>query len=248
MLLIVGLYLARFNQLANLNTTSIKTFPALKNHFSPVLFTISLVGIIFILGSYFLTISFSSYYNNEAKKLMQQHKYQLSNTYFQKAQKLAPLMDNPLFSHADLLRRGANKLLGVKKDQQAYSLLILAHQNLDQAEKLNPLRPQTHHIRGLIYERNEPEKAKIEFVKALKLDPRFLFSRIRLARLLHKEKHLKQAMEVLYQGVNYNYPVNKVMLEYMRLFAKLSREAGVESFALHLEENIKKFTEQNRKN
>ena len=248
LLLIAGLYLARFNQLANLNSPSIKIFPALKNYFSPVLFTISLVGIILILGSYFLAISLSSYYNDEAKKLMQQHKYQLSNTYFQKAQKLAPLMDNPFFSHADLLRRGADKLIGVDKDEQANSLIILAHENLDQAEKLNPLRPQTHHIRGLIYERNEPEKAKIEFEKALKLDPRFLFSRIRLATLLHNQNQLKQAIEVLYEGVNYNYPVNKVMLEYMTFFAKLSREAGVESFALHLEANIKKFVEQNSKN
>ncbi len=53
-------------------------------------------------------------------------------------------------------------------------------------------------------------------------------------------------MEVLYDGVNYNYPVNKVMLEYMELFARFSREAGVESFALHLESNIEKFLAKNR--
>lgn len=29
------------------------------------------------------------------------------------------------------------------------------------------------------------------------------------------------------------------MLQYMQLFARYSREAGVESFALHLEANIK---------
>ena len=123
----------------------------------------------------------------------------------------------------------------------------MAHKNLDKAEKLNPLRAQTHHIRGLIYEQEQPEKAKFEFKKALKLDPRFLFSRIRLAKLLHKENHLKPAMEVLYEGVNYNYRVDAVMLEYMTFFAKLSREAGVESFALHLESNIKKYIAENGK-
>lgn len=150
-------------------------------------------------------------------------------------------MDNPFFSHADLLRRGANKLLRVRKFKQANSLLELAHENLDKAEKLNPLRPQTHHIRGLIYQQNQPEQAKVEFEKALKLDPRFLFSRVRLAQLLHKENQLKLAIEVLYKGVDYNYPVNKIMLTYMTVFARYSREAGVESFALHLEENIKNF-------
>ena len=172
---------------------------------------------------------------------MQQKEYQKANELFLKAQTLAPLMDNPFFSHADLLRRGANKLISINKNKQASSLLKLAHINLDKAEKLNPLRPQTHHIRGLIFKNTQPKKAISEFKKALKLDPRFLFSRIQLAKLLRKDNKLKQAMEVLYQGVNYNYPVNQVMLEYMRYFARLSREAGVESFALHLEENIKKF-------
>ena len=246
LLLIAGIYLGRFNQLVILHSTSLKIFPALKDYFKPAMFITSLAGIMLILFSYFLTLSLSSDYNNEAKQLMQTNKFQESNAYFLKAQKFAPLMDNPFFSHADLLRRGANKLLQVNKIKQANSLLQYAHENLDKAEKLNPLRPQTHHIRGLIYEQAQPEKAKVEFEKALKLDPRFLFSRIRLARLLHKEKHLKQAMEVLYQGVNYNYPVNKVMLEYMTFFAQLSREAGVESFALHLEANIKKFVEQNK--
>ena len=245
LLIIAGLYLARFNQLITLNSSSIKTFPALKVYFKPVMFVISLTGLIFILSSYFLSVSLSSHYNKEAKALMLQNKYQASNALFLKAQTLAPLMDNPFFSHADLLRRGSNKLFSVNKIRQANALLTLAHYNLNQAEKLNPLRPQTHHIRGLIYERDQIEKAKTEFEKALKLDPRFLFSRIRLATLLYQQNQLKKAMEVLYKGVNYNYPVNKVMLEYMTLFAKLSREAGVESFALHLEANIKKFVGEN---
>ncbi len=247
LLIIAGFYLGRFNQLTNLDPFSLKTFPALKMYFKPVMFIISLTGFTFILCSYFLALSFSSYYNNEAKQLMLQKKYQASNVMFLKAQTLAPLMDNAFFSHADLLRRGADKLISVNKFKQANSLLKLAHENLDKAEKLHPLRPQTHHIRGLIYEREYPEKAKIEFEKALKLDPHFLFSRIQLARLLHKDNQLKQAMEVLYLGVDYNYPVNKIMLEYMRFFAKLSREAGVESFALHLEANIKKFINKNGK-
>ena len=157
-------------------------------------------------------------------------------------------MDNPFFSHADLLRRGANTLIDVNKTNLANSLLKNAHMNLDKAEKLNPLRPQTHHIRALIYENEQPEKAFAEYNKALKLDPRFLFSRINLAKLLHKNNQLKQALEVLHQGINYNYPVDRAMLQYMKLFAKLSREAGVESFALHLEANIKKFMRENSKN
>jgi len=245
LLIIVGLYLGRFHQLSQISSRSIKTFSALKIYFKPFMFYISLFGLIFILGSYFLSVSLSSHYNIQAKKLMHKSQYQKANTLFLKAQALAPLMDNPFFSHADLLRRGANKLISVNKFKKANSLLRYANENLDKAEKLNPLRPQTHHIRGLIYEREQPEQAKVEYKKALKLDPRFLFSRIRLARLYHKENQLKLALEVLYEGVDYNYPVSNVMLEYMKLFAKYSREAGVESFALHLEANIKKFIHEN---
>lgn len=179
---------------------------------------------------------------------MLQNKYQDSNAYFLKAQTLAPIMDNPFFSHADLLRRGANKLLKVNKIKQANALLKAAHENLDTAKKLNPLRPQIHHIRGLIFEQEQPEKAIVEFEKALKLNPRFLFSRIRLATLFYQQNDLKKALKTLYEGVDYNYPVNKIMLQYMRLFADYSREAGVESFALHLEDNIKKFTSNKRYN
>jgi O-antigen ligase len=241
LLLITGFYLARFNQLCNLNTSRIIRIPEIKNYFKPVMYIISSTGLIFILAGYFVTTSLSSYYNKEAKALMLQHKYQESNTYFVKAQKLAPLMDNPFFSHADLLRRAAKNLINVNKYKQADSLLSLAHVKLDKAEKLHPLRPQTHHIRGLIYEQAQTDKAIIEYQKALKLDPRFLFSRIRLATLLHQDNQLKNAIQVLYEGVDYTYPVSKIMIEYMTLFAKYSREAGVESFARHLEENIKKY-------
>lgn len=248
LLLIAGLYLGRFNQLVNLNNNSTKTFPALSQYFKPITFTISLMGIVIISSTYFISLSLSNYYNLEAKELMTQHKFQTSNEYFLKAQKFAPLMDNPLFSHADMLRRGANSLLRANKYKQAQSLLALAHNKLNTAEKLNPLRPQTYHIRGLIYEGAQPEKAIMEYQKALKLDPRFLSSRIRLAAILYQQNQLKKSIEILYEGVNYSYPVNKVMLEYMTLFAKYSREAGVESFALHLEANIKKFIGKNRLN
>ena len=248
LLLIAGLYLGRFNQLVNIHCINIKIFPALKTYFKPIMYIFSVIGLIVILCGYFISVSLSSYYNSQAKESLLKKKYQESNNYFLKAQAIAPLMDNPFFSHADLLRRGANKLLSVNNNRQAQSLIRLAHINLDKAEKLNPLRPQTHHIRGLIYEQGQPEKAKIEFNKALKLDPRFLFSRIRLARLLHKQNQLKAAMEVLYEGVNYNYRVDGVMIEYMTFFAKLSREAGVESFALHLEANIKKYIAEKQRN
>ncbi len=246
LLIIAGLYLGRLNQLASLNSTALKTFSALKKYFKPTMFTFNLTGLTVILCGYFLTLSLSNYYNNKAKELMLQRRYQAANTLFLNAQILTPIMDNPFFSHADLLRRSANRSLEIKNFTQAASFLTSAHENLDKAEKLNPLRPHTHHIRGLIYLREKPEKAKIEFAKALKLNPRYLVSRIHLAILLHQQNQLKKAIETLYEGVNYSYPVNPVMREYLTLFAQYSREAGVESYALHLEANLKKLKNNKR--
>ena len=156
LLFISGLYLGRLNQIANINSDHLKILPVLNKYFKSYMFYISLIGFTLILIGYFFTVSLSNYYNTQAKELMLKNKYQAANVLFLKAQSLAPLMDNPFFSHADLLRRGANKLLSVQKFNQADSLIKLAHINLDKSEKLNPLRPQTHHIRGLIFLREQP--------------------------------------------------------------------------------------------
>ena len=102
LIIIAGLYLARFNQLSNLNSIKTTRIPEIQKYFKPAMYIISSTGLIIILSGYFITASLSSYYNKHAKALMLQHKYQDSNSYFVKAQKLAPLMDNPFFSHADL--------------------------------------------------------------------------------------------------------------------------------------------------
>lgn len=244
LLIISGLYLGRLNQLILLNANTLKSFSSLRIYFNPTLYTICLLGIIFILCGYFFSLSLSGYHNDNAKELMLKNKYQASNVQFLKAQALAPLMDNAFFSHADLLRRAANNLASDNKHQQANSLLKLAHLNLNKAKTLNPLRPQTHHIRGLIYEKNQLKKAKHEYLKALKLNPRFLFSRIRLARLLRNENNLKQAINILQEGVDYNYPVNSVLLEYLRLFSKYAQESGAEDFAHKLKKSIIKYKKQ----
>ena len=71
LLIIAGFYLARLNHIITLNSNTFKTLPALKLYFKPLIFLFCFVGLIFILGSYFLSFSFSSHYNSQAKKLMQ---------------------------------------------------------------------------------------------------------------------------------------------------------------------------------
>ena len=76
----------------------------------------------------------------------------------------------------------------------------------------------------------------------------FLFSRIELAKLLYQQKQIKPAIEVLNAGIDYTYQKNDALLEYLILYAKLSREAGDKGLVLHLKENINKYIDRSHAN
>ena len=240
LLLIAGLYLARFSQIMTPAHYVSWNMPALKKHFIPVTFYFSLGGIIIILSGYFITLVISSNYTAKANQLLLQKQYKKSNDYFLRAQKLAPLTDNPLFSHANLLMISANKLKKTNKLKDAEVLYSLSHIKLNQAEALNPRRHQIFHIRGLLFMEKHPEKAILQYKKALSLSPRFLPSRIQLAFLLHKQGHLNQAIKILHQGLYYKYQASKDVITYLQLYANYAKEDGNVDFSLHLENEIKK--------
>jgi len=241
LLIIAGLYLARFNQLTSCHIKNTKVLPALKTYFIPITYIISLGGLVVILCSYFIAATLSTNYNNQANQLMLQNNYEDADAHYVKAQRLAPLVDNPFFSHANMLMNAAFKLKQTDNNEDAEALLQLAHEKLDQAEKLNPLRHQVFHIRGLLLEKDQPEQAILQFKKALSLDPRFLHSRIKLAVLLHKQGKLKAAIKILHAALYYRYPLTRDVIAYLQLYAIYSRESGSEEFAHHLENEIKKL-------
>jgi len=241
LLLIAGLYLARFSQLMTPAHYVCLNIPALKKYFNPITFYISLVGVVIMLSGYFITLVISDNYNAKANQLMLKKEFKESNEYFLKAQRLAPLTDNPLFSHANLLMISANELKKTNKLKDAKVLYSLSHMKLNQAEALNPRRHQTFHIRGLLFEEKQAEKAIQQYKKALSLSPRFLASRIKLAFLLHKLGRLKQAINVLHQGLFFRYRVSRDIITYLQLYANYAKEAGNEKLSLHLENEIKKI-------
>jgi len=240
LLLIAGLYLARFSQIMTPAHYVIWNIPALKKHFIPVTFYISLTGIVIILSGYFIALVISNDYTAKANQLILKKQYQESNDYFLKAQRLAPLTDNPLFSHANLLMISANELKKTNKLEDAEVLYSLSHIKLNQAEALNPRRHQIFHIRGLLFMEKQPEKAILQYKKALSLAPRFLPSRIQLAFLLHKQGRLNQAIKILHQGLYYKYQASKDVITYLQLYANYAKENGNLDVSLHLENEIKK--------
>lgn len=247
LLIIVGVYLARFNYIVGLYSNTNITFPAFKTYFNPFTYFFSLTGIVIILSGYFITNALSNDYNAKANELMLKNDLQSSNDLFLKAQRLAPLLDNPFFSHANLLMISGNKLLNAGETEEAKTLFNIAHEKLNHAEKLNPKRHQIFHVRGLLIEKEQPEKAMAQFEKAISLNPRFLHSRVKLAYTLHQQGRLKEALKILNDGLFYRYFAGREVLNFLRLYADYSREAGDEKFALHLENEIQKIFSKNVK-
>lgn len=242
LLIIAGLYLARFNQLTSSHTKGIKVLPALKTYFVSLTYIISIGGIVIILISYFIAATLSANYNNQANQLMLQNKYDDADAYYVKAQRLAPLVDNPFFSHANMLMNAASNLKLGGNNEDAEALLKIAHEKLNHAEKLNPLRHQTFHIRGILFiNEQQPEKAKQQFEKALSLEPRYLHSRIQLATILHKEHNLKGAIKVLHKGLFYKYRASREVVNYLSLYSQYAKEVGDEKFSRHLENEVRRI-------
>ena len=247
LLIIVGVYLARFNYIIGLYSNSSITVPAFKAYFNPFTYFFSLIGIIIIFSGHFITNALSNDINKTANKLMLNNELQRSNDLFLKAQKLAPLMDNPFFSHANLLMVSAEKLHKSGDTKDAKLLFNLAHEKLNHAEKLNSRRHQIFHIRGLLYEKNQPEKAILQFKKALSVNPRFLHSRVKLAYMLHQQNKLDEALNLLNKGLYYRYFAGREILNFLQLYANYSREAGHDTFAKHLENEIQSIFSLNPK-
>lgn len=242
LLIIAGLYLARFNQLTSSHAKGITVLPALKTYFVPLTYTISLGGTVVILCSYFIAATLSADYNNQANQLMLQNKYDDADAYYTKAQRLAPLVDNAFFSHANMLMNAASKLKQGGNNEDANALLQLAHEKLNHAEKLNPLRHQIFHIRGILFfNAQQYAKAKQQFEKALSLAPRYLHSRIQLAIILHQEKDLKGALKVLHKGLFYKYRASREVVNYLSLYSQYAKEAGDEKFSRHLENEVRRI-------
>jgi O-antigen ligase len=205
-MLLAGLMLGRFNYIADQLTGSqlLRWNPA--NKFNPTIYYTTLVLVAAILSSYFLRTGYSHHYQQKGYELVKTGQLQNAHQAFNIAQKLAPRIDSIFSANADLLRKSA--LLLVDRPEMVRGLLEEAKVLLKRAEKLNPLRPQTPYIRGLVLEQ-DPVATKAVIIEsyqtALKRNPRFIPARLALARYLLAHDNIDEAFQILQQGLVYNY-------------------------------------------
>ena len=109
----------------------------------------------------------------------------------------------------------ANKLL-----EEAKTLLV-------KADKLNPLRPQTAYILGLVLQQGHPQ-AQNEIIEAyqtaLRRNPRFIPARLALVNYLHSHAKQDLAFQWLQDGIAYRY--RQLSPAYLKLLEMTSVSAG----------------------
>ena len=157
------------------------------------------------------------------------------------AQRLAPAMDNPWLTDADLLQRSARLL--PDRPNLAADLLDRARKKATEALHRNPYRPQSHAVLARIHQqRQQPAQALAAWQRALDVDPRFLPARIALARGWLARHRPDRALAILRAGLPYRYRLNDGHLtDYMRLTERTARAQGQIPLADRLQDRIRQL-------
>lgn len=247
--LALGLVLARLHALylKRVPADTLVVMPASRIALRPyrvVSFLVVLLPLI-----YFAALGASAMLTYKARELSVQGKWVDASMAFSRAAQLMPTSDLVFTSHADLLRQALAQLPpGNSVDRRTLYREALAL--LDDAEKMNPLRPQIYFVRGLLYQQapdltgpDWARRATDAYRQALKRDPLAFWAREACARLLLAQGQLRPAREVLEGGLAYRYAGNAVV-GYYRLAAEVRRQTGDTPGAAALARRIFEMTGQ----
>jgi O-antigen ligase len=233
---ITGLLLGRFNQIADLLTVRQFVVRTPANVFRPGFYYFLLVVSACALATYFLSIGVAHHYQQQAYRLAGHNQLTTAHRAFQLAQKFAPLGDSAFYADADLLRKSAMVL--TEQPELAKGLLVEAQTLLARAEKLNPFRPQTPYIRGLVLEMVSPDTPATiiqAYETALDRNPRFLPARTALARYLTRHGQQEKAQQILWQGLGYSYrQLSPAYLELLEMSLAMANQMGNQELATQL--------------
>ena len=239
---ITGLLLGRFNQLVDLLTVRQFVVRTPANVFRPSFYYSLLIVSACTLAAYFLSIGVAHHYQQQAYRLAGHNQLKAAHRAFQLAQKFAPLGDSAFYADADLLRKSAMVL--TEQPKLAKGLLVEAQTLLARAEKLNPLRPQTPYIRGLVLEQISPDRPNTiiqSYITALERNPRFLPARTSLARYLIDHDQQDLAQRYLWEGLAYSYrQLSPAYLELLEMNLTMANQSGNHKLATALSKMLVK--------
>ncbi len=231
-LLVAGLVLARFNQLAaQANSAPIITLQPARWLRPLGYHTIATLLVLFPL-IYFTTQGASALYYRGAIEQASRGQLEAANRALHTAARLTPLSDSVLATHADLVRHLINTADNATEEDKKilydYALELLA-----KAERLNPLRTQTYLTRGQLYQQapafagaDWAAKAEAQYRRAITLDPRYYPARAQYATLLLPQNRLQEARRMLEAGMPYTYLEAAELFTYYDLTRQVAELTG----------------------
>lgn len=244
LMMLVGLYLARLNQLyTEYNGAYCFTFNW-KKHFHPRIFYFCSFALVAVAVIYFVTLALSDYYHQKGVTLATSGQLQKAHISFEKAQLLSPRLDNNFYADAHLLLDSARLLS--EADSQRNDLLDYANKKLKIAAGLNPYQPYISYLQGRV---TEVQAGNIDVVihfyqEALHKNPRFLPARLALARLYQQHNKFQKSLAVLTAGLDYPYQsLTRDLLDYIQLTAETAAQQGKQVLADKLSARYKEYRE-----
>lgn len=197
--------------------------------------------------AYFAALGFSAVLTYHAHALVAKGRWIEAGAALTRAAQLMPTSDIVRMAHADLLRRAIPALPPDAHTERA-ALYRQALALLADAEAVNPLRAQIHHLRGTIYQ-NNPALAGLDWAQfaaesyrqALRIDPRAHGVRVAYARLLLGLRRPAEARRVLEGGIDYWYTGGPEVASYYALTAQLRRQSGDAAGATVLKGKLDEF-------
>ncbi len=227
-LLTAGLLLARFEQLS---ARLAGAAPAQRAHgagLSTAGFRAVTGALALLLISYFASQAAYGHLYRRALQEIHDGQFAAADASLLAAARMAPLADNVLTTHADLMRRLARAL---PPSEERRFLFAAAGEALARAEVLNPLRAENFLIRADLLRDNPDlagagEAAAENYRRALALNPRLYEARTGLAETLLEQGEAPQARRVLEQGLGYWYLETPEILPYYGLARRLRAGSG----------------------
>ena len=244
-LIIVGMMLARMSQIIY-QYQDVKYWRLQPSRLlGKVGYRIVILLLILFPITYLASISLAIYETERGLGLAKQGWLDKADRAFARAARYYPYADNILISHADLYRH-VIILLPKSAVEEKKVLYGRAHDLLNRAEQLNPLRPLNFLVRGRLYQQNSSlagivwrQKAITAYQHALALNPRYFQARLAYARLHLRDGEWKAAHKILEAGLKHWYYDNEYIAPYFTLTAKLRLKAGDIAGASMLDERVK---------
>ncbi|MEK7717548.1 MAG: hypothetical protein AAB322_07350, partial [Pseudomonadota bacterium] len=249
-MMISGLVMGRFHQLAN---RELKT-ASMRIRFSRLIgkqaFPVIVVLLLLLPMLYFVSLGLANSYYDKALVQAREGKLQEADKGLATAERLTPADDRMLIAHADLYRH-AITLLPPDAEGSKKLLYEDALKFMDQAQHVNSLRGLTFVIRGRLYQQNPAlagdngyELATDSFRRALALNPKLFQGRTDYAAIVLQRGKKDEALQILDEGLKYEYYNMSDLIPFYSLAAKLRRELGREEDAKTLEDKVQYLEKQ----